>query len=176
MKISGVRDPENIEALCRLRPDYLAFDFRPSSPYYLGEIDEGLLSGLPEGTCKVGIFSSVEPLYIIYMAGRFSLGAVQIESDLSPQTLELLVGEGLEVIKVLESSTEVEKYEGVCHRFLVRERSVLEAYESMTPLIVDASLWKGVPQGAIVDIADGFEVSYAIKNVEKIEDWIKNNI
>ncbi len=172
MKICGVRDPENIEALCGLEPDYLGFDFRPWSVNYLGEIDEALLSVIAERVFKVGIFEGAESLYISYIAGRFSLSGVQIEGDVSPQALELLVAEGLEVIKVVDDISQVAKYEGVCHKFLVRDSSVLGLYRSSTPLIVDSGVWSEGCGASIVDFAE----SSVIKNVERIEDWIKDNI
>ncbi len=175
MKISGVRDMENIAQIVALAPRYLCFDFRSSSPSYLGEIDEGLLSIVPSEVTKVGIFDAEDSLYISYVAGRFSLSAIQIEGDLSPRSLELLVAEGLEIIKVINRVGDFARYEGVCNKFLVRSFDVLSGYSSATGLIVDSSLWyRGC--GYVVDFGDDFDCGVAFKDVEKIENWRKVNL
>ncbi len=175
LKICKVRDPQNIAELCTLRPKYIGFDFRPSSQHYIGEIDEALLSIVPESVRKVGVFDSDSALYISYIAGRFSLVGVQLEGNVPPQTCEMLAAEGLEVIKVLNSLDEVEKYEGVCNRFLVRNKGVMDGYTGKTPLMVDFSLvGDTTPQGVVVDISTHFEDRVAYKNCEKIENWRKD--
>lgn len=172
--ISGVRDLENISDLAALCPRYFCFDFRSSSPSYLGEIDEALLSVIPSEIRKIGIFDTQDSLYISYVAGRFSLWGVQIEGDIAPRTLEVLVAEGLEIIKVIHRVSDIEAYEGVCNKFLIRDVAVLGSYSSPTPLIVDSSLWER-GSGHIVEFGSDFDSSIAFKNREKIEDWIKAN-
>lgn len=174
LKVCKVRDPEDIARLCELPVGYLGFDFRSTSPHYLGEVDESLLSTIPERIKKVGVFDNEEVLYITYIAGRFSLSGVQIEGDVPPKTCEILAAEGLEIIKVIHSLSEVVKYEGVCNKFLVRDAELLAKYNSKTALIVDAELWtKGC--GNQVDMGLSFEKSVALKNLDKIEDWIEAN-
>ncbi len=175
LKICKVRDPENIAALSALGPLYLGFDFRPTSSHYIGEIDEALLSTLPPTIRKVGLFDSEEALYITYIAGRFSLSAVQIEGDVPPSTCEILAAEGLEIFKVVKSASDIDKYEGVCNRFLIRDQEILRGYSSPTPLIVDKKIWRS-GSGHIVDIADDFEVSVALKDVEEIENFRRDNL
>ncbi len=173
IKISKVRDPENIVALCAMLPRYICFDFRHSSQHYIGEIDEALLTFIPHTVRKIGTFDVESPLYMSYIAGRFSLNGVQIEGDVPVRTCEMLAAEGLEIIKVVASLTEIEKYEGVTNKFLVRDPKLLKRYNSKTPLIVDSSIYSAFA-GAIVDIDSEFEDRVAYKNCKKIEDWFKN--
>ncbi len=184
LKICRVRDPQNIVEVCGLRPAYIGFDFRAGEPGYIGGIDPGLLSVIPSGPAgplKVGVFGGQEgALHISYIAGRFSLGAVQVEGTVSPQTLEQLTAEGLEVIKVLDNLEDAGRYEGVCNRFLVRRAEVLEGYRNSggtTPMIVDFSLADHPHSaGAVVDIFNHFEQSIAYKDCKKIENWRKNRV
>ncbi len=175
LKICKVRDPENIAALSALSPQYLGFDFRPNSPHYIGEIDEALLSTLPPTIRKIGLFESEEALYITYIAGKFSLSGVQIEGDVAPRTCEVLAAEGLEIIKVVRDISDVEKYEGVCNRFLVRSAEILSRYSSKTPLIVDVEIWQKGSEH-IVDISSSFEIATALKDVRKIENFREDNL
>lgn len=173
IKISGVRDPENIADLCQLHPKYLALDFRATSDRYVGEIDEALLAKIPHTIRKIGIFDDQSPLYISYIAGRFSLTGVQLETDVTARTCEILAAEGLEIIKVISSLSHIDKYEGICNKFLIRDCKLLDKYQSKTPLIVDIKIYRdGID--AIVDISEDYEDRVALKNYQKIEDWIQN--
>lgn len=173
IKICGVRDPENIADLCLLQPKYLGLDFRAISDRYVGEIDEALLTKIPHTIRKIGVFDDQSPLYISYIAGRFSLTGVQLEADVTARTCEILAAEGLEIIKVINTTSDVDKYEGICNKFLIRDQKLLDKYQSQTPLIVDIKIYKD-GMDAIVDICDHYEDRVALKNYRKIENWIQN--
>lgn len=173
--ISKVRDIENIDALLAFTPRYLSFDFRHSSPHYLGEVDEALLTAIPPKVSKVGIFENSSTLYISYIAGRFLLNAIQLEGNASLKTCEILAAEGLEILKTITSWEQFDKFEGVCNKFLVNDPELLAQYKGKTPLIVDSSLYK--PNcNYIARLGDDFEERVALKNISKIEDWTKHNI
>ncbi len=172
LKICKVRDPELMASLCTLSPDYLGFDFRSLSPFYLGEIDEALLSIIPPEIKKVGVFDNEDTLQITYLAGRFSLSGVQIEGDVSPMLCEKLVGEGLEIIKVINRTSDIEKYEGVCNKFLIRDGEILAMCATQTPLIVDSKIWE---QGSGHSIDFNLDSSQK-HNIKNIENWIKNSL
>lgn len=173
--ISKVRDIENIGALLRFTPRYISFDFRHSSPYYLGEVDEALFAGVPPKVSKVGIFEESSTLYISYIAGRFLLNAIQLEGDVSLKTCEILAAEGLEILKTITSEDEFDKFEGVCNKFLVNDPALLARYRGKTPLIVDSSLYRA-GCNYIANLSENFDERVALKNIEKIEDWTKHNI
>lgn len=173
--IGRVRDPENIGALCALLPRYMAFDFRHYSPHYIGELDESLLTTITPRISKIGIFDAQSALYMSYIAGRFSLNGVILEGDVPVRTCEMLAAEGLEVIKTVNKSYQIEEYEGVCNKFLIRSASLLETYSSKTPLIVSSELFCD-GRGWIAELDWEFEDRVAYKNCKKIENWIKDRV
>lgn len=175
IKICGIRDPENIAQLCAISPTYIGLDFRATSTRYIGEIDEALLTKIPHTIRKIGVFDSQSPLYMSYIAGRFSLTGVQLETQVTHRTCEILAAEGLEIIKVLTAISDLDKYEGICNKFLIRDKKVLDKYHSTTPLIVDKKIYQ-TNLNAVIDINDDFEDRVAFKNSQKIENWIKNII
>lgn len=173
--ISRVRDIENINALLAFNPRYISFDFRHSSPYYLGEVDEALFAAIPPKVSKVGIFEESSTLHISYMAGRFLLNAIELEGSVSLQTCEILAAEGLEILKTITTEDEFDKFEGVCNKFLVNDPELLARYRGRTPLIVDSSLYRA-DGNYIANLSEDFDQSIALKNIEKIENWTKHNI
>lgn len=175
IKICGIRDPENIEKLCRLNPLYIGFDFRATSSRYIGEIDEALLMKIPHTIRKIGVFDDQSPLYMSYIAGRFSLTGIQLETDITHRSCEILAAEGLEIIKVVNAASDFDKYEGICNKFLLRDKKFLQKYSSQTPLIIDFKVYN--PSiAATIDIVDDFEYRVAMKNADQIENWLQNNV
>lgn len=140
LKIDKVRDPEVIYRIISHNPGYLGFDFRRDSSHYIGEVDEAIYSRIPIKIRKCGIFENDDPLYMLSIAGRFSLSTIQLEGDEPIHHCELLAAEGVEVIKVLKNISQAEKYEGVCNKFLIRDAQLLAKYTGKTPLIVEKSI------------------------------------
>lgn len=175
LKISSVRDIENISKLIEiLSPLYLAFDFRATSPRYLGELDEAILTKIPHKIRKIAIFDDSSPLYISYITGRFALNGAQIEGDVPIQTFEILAAEGLEIIKRINRVSDIEKYEGLCNNFLFRDKKLFENYSGKTPSIVSWDIYEGQKGIHSVDTCEDFEIRDALKDCEKIENWYKN--
>lgn len=171
-KVCSLRDPENIARLSALNPDYMGFQFSPLSARYMGEVDESLLYNLPPKVRRIGLFCDQSPLYIVSLAGRFGLNAVQLCGQEPPSTCELLAAEGLEVVKSFTIATRdsyllTQQYEGVCNKFLFRfaapHRYALAAeYGGTTPFLVhsdfnsrDLELCSTISHGLLcgVDIA-----------------------
>lgn len=155
LKIDKVRDPEMIYQIISHNPGYLGFDFRHDSHHYVGEVDEAIYSRIPIKIRKCGIFENDDPLYILYIAGRFSLSTIQLEGNEPIHHCELLAAEGVELIKVLNNITQVEKYEGVCNKFIVRDAELLARYRGKTPIIVDQSILSDCHSVYGVDIEVG---------------------
>lgn len=161
VKIDGVRDPEVIEVIAKSNPTYLGFDFRRHSTAYIGEVDEAIYSKIPIKIRRTGIFQDDNPLYILSLAGRFSLSTLQLEGDEDRLDCELLCAEGLEVIKVVNSTIMAEKYEGICNKFIIRNPELLKNYRGKTPLITPWNIYKKENYGVEV-----------VQNELKSEEWI----
>lgn len=179
LKISDLRDPEQMRHIANLAPTYMGFDFRASSPRYMGEVDAALLGGIPFGIRKVGTFEGEHPLIIVSMAGRYGLNAVQIEGHTQPHKLEKLSGEGLEVIKVItdELLENAAQYDGVCNKLIFRLSTPEKIYDyaGRTPFLVETTdpnykckhkYFAGIDSGPFL------EKSYGCKDLEILEKYM----
>ena len=89
VKVCGMRDPGNIEALLKLPVDYLGFIFYPRSPRFAGE--KGLENWIRDkeslfGRVKrVGVFVNAEIEDILNKVHDFQLDFVQLHGDESPE-------------------------------------------------------------------------------------------
>ncbi|MEG0602587.1 MAG: hypothetical protein RR980_06730 [Mucinivorans sp.] len=135
IKINGIRDPEMIPQLMELNPLYLCFDFRRHVNDYIGEVDEAIYSKIPPKVRKTGIFENDNPLYILSLAGRFTLSTIELEGDESRLDCEILAAEGVELIKTINNISQIEKYEGVCNKFIIRDPEILKVYRGNTLII-----------------------------------------
>lgn len=176
IKISSLRDPESIAQVVALRPDYVAFNFCKTSVRYMGEVDESLLSRLPRLMRKIGIFQDETPLRIAAFAGRFSLTGVELCGAESSHICELLSAEGLEVIKSFshENIDQIERYEGVCNKFVFH--FVPLYYRGETPFFVDVQHMAEPIDNPLfcgVDSCDSLERDFGCKDIVQIERLIK---
>lgn len=192
IKICGLRDPENMAAIATMGPTYMGFDFRSSSPRYIGQVDQSLLHPLGCAVRKVGIFDSDNTVTILSMAGRFGLNAIQVEGDKSSDALEILAADGLEVIKVVNLCNEAAlyqatRYEGVVNKFIFRipspqQVALLEVYEGKTPFLVTAD-FAAVTLGGVlsvrnalmcgVDCGASFESRVGAKDLEQVRQFME---
>ncbi|MEM9837243.1 MAG: phosphoribosylanthranilate isomerase [Bacteroidota bacterium] len=97
IKVCGLRQPANIEAISALEVNYLGFIFHEASPRYadnealktyLNENEEVL-----EGIGRVGVFVNAEIDYILNIVHDYRLNWVQLHGNESPgycQELQLL--------------------------------------------------------------------------------------
>lgn len=192
VKICGLRDPQNIAMVAQLKPSYMGFDFRNTSARYVGEVDETLLYPIDSIIRKIGVFDQHDTMIILSRAGRFSLNAVQIEGDKSSEALEILSGEGLEVIKVVELTSpscleKALKWDGVVNKFIFRIPSpqqvcLLEQWRGSTQFLVSAP-WGAVELGDVLSVGNdkmcgvdswfSMESHLGCKDVEQVEKFIK---
>ncbi len=89
VKVCGMRDPGNIEALLHLPIDYLGFIFYPKSPRYVGEGElEGWVNDNEQlfGRVKrVGVFVNSEIEDILNRVHDYQLDFVQLHGEESPE-------------------------------------------------------------------------------------------
>lgn len=103
IKVCGMRDPENLEQLCTLDPDYVGFIFYPPSRRSVGEQpDPGLFRIPGPAIKKVGVFVDEHLEHVRKIVELYGLDAVQLHGDESVKYCSQLSGAGLEVIKVLD--------------------------------------------------------------------------
>ena len=117
-------DPENLEQVCNLAPDFVGYIFFKGSKRYVGDQPDNALFSIPENrVARVGVFVN-EPLLSVkrvFDSGRVDM--VQLHGTESPEYCKALVNEGIHVIKAMEPEflqmdESLKAYYGVVHYFL----------------------------------------------------------
>ena len=116
-KVCGMRNAENIRALWEVEPTHIGMIFHEKSPRNV--LEE--LTGFPfhsgvEDPINTGVFVNQSKEYIVKKVKAFKLRAVQLHGSESPELVEELKRENLQVIKVFSVDEgfdfkETEKYE-----------------------------------------------------------------
>lgn len=186
LKICGMRDAANIQAVAELRPDYIGFIFYEKSPRFVGEefmIRDPKLNA-------VGVFVN-ESIQKILEKG---LKIVQLHGDETPSQVDELKDKGLTVIKAFSIDddfdfartrsfnadyflfdTKGKYYGGNAKTF---NWNKLKEYHQEVPFFLsgglnadnlkDLYLLKGMNLHAI-DLNSGVEDKPGVKNIEKIK-------
>lgn len=127
VKVCGMRVRENIEEISALKPDYMGFIFYPDSKRYVGE--DFLVENLLKLECdKVGVFVNQSEAEIIDKIALYSLQAVQLHGEESPEFCKKLQKETVKVIKAfgvstVEDFTALSDYSDSCDLFLFDTKS-----------------------------------------------------
>lgn len=193
-----MRDAANIAAVSGLGPDYMGFIFYERSPRYAPALD---LSALSPTVRRVGVFVDAPLTEILSTAERYGLDALQLHGAEAPETCQTLRGRGYEVIKAfgIESAEDFARtalYEDSCDLFLFDTRTpnhggsgrrfdwrTLGAYNGNVPFLLSGGITEADTEELLtvnhplfygVDLNSRFEVSPGVKDVEKLERFIKN--
>lgn len=155
VKVCGMRESANIEAVAELQPDFLGFIFHPSSARYAGDtLQPELLRALPDSVRKIGVFIDASTPHILATLARFGLDGVQLHGHELPAQCVELRASGVLVIKVFSVGATLDMealqpYEGSCDYFLFDtkgpapggngitfEWELLRAYNLTTPYLL----------------------------------------
>lgn len=155
-----MRDPENIEEIALLQPDYLGLIFYEASPrFVLHEIGE-----LGEAIKKTGVYVNASEGYILEKVRKYELSAVQLHgeesADFCRSLRKALLGTGrkVEMIKVFGVKETfdfdiLKEYEGMVDLFLFDTKGrkkggngitfnweILKEYPSTTPFFLSGGI------------------------------------
>jgi phosphoribosylanthranilate isomerase len=129
IKICGMREPDNIKAVCKLKPDFMGFIFYPESKRFVSEdVAKTILPIVPEHIKKVGVFVN-EPIdSIVKHVDLLALDCIQLHGEESIEYCAGLRDLNVQIIKsfgVDESFdfTGVEQYSPFCDYFLFDTKS-----------------------------------------------------
>ena len=198
IKVCGMRDPQNLEQLCELAPEYVGFIFYPPSKRFVGSDPDRALFEIPgAGIKKAGVFVNEDFGKLINYVEKFGLEAVQLHGEESREYCERLSREPVELIKALNpalSGFEVEKYLGLVDLFLFDSAgtayggsgqkfdwSLLEDFGHSVPFLLSGGIGPGDAvkintmnyKGLMgVDINSRFELSPGMKDVEAVKKFI----
>lgn len=94
-----MREPENIQEVAALGPDFMGFIWVPKSPRYVGE--EFVIPALAPQTKAVGVFVNETTDNIIALSNKAGFSVVQLHGEEGQTEIEALQAAGLQVIKAI---------------------------------------------------------------------------
>lgn len=191
-----MRDSENILAVDKLGVDWMGFIFYPKSSRYVDTVP----NKMPINAKRVGVFVNEEITVVKQISSKFSLDIIQLHGNESPSFCsELSIG-GFTVMKAFSvddvfPSSLVKSYQHTCKYFLFDTKTesfggsgkkfdwgILSDYDGETPFLLsgglsieDANELLNINHPKLIglDVNSKFEVSPALKDISKIEHFIK---
>lgn len=190
-----MRDSENIRAIEQTKADLMGFIFHPKSPRFVASLPEYM----PKKQKRVGVFVNASLEQILAKAQKFSLEYIQLHGDEPPAFCSELKNRGLKVIRALRIAntddiiraesynmadlmifdTKTELYGGSGKKF---NWQLLENYKGCVPFLLSGGIRSDTleeikaffhPQFAGIDLNSGFEISPALKDVGKLNNFIE---
>ena len=196
IKTCGMRDADNIRAVSELGIDWMGFIFWAPSSRYVSEKP----TFLPTRQKRVGVFVDARIEEVKSKADEYALDLIQLHGKESPAFCERLKANSRQqLIKAFNIATQEDlqqtsPYEGLVDYFLFDTKakmvggngtqfdwSVLSAYQGNTPFLLsggigpdDAEKVRNFhhPQLAGIDLNSRFELSPALKDIEKLKQFI----
>jgi phosphoribosylanthranilate isomerase len=103
IKVCGMRDAENIQAVAALPIDYMGFIFYEKSPRYVTHPNAGRVQN-PASVKKVGVFVNEKIEIIVQKVIEYQLEAVQLHGN---ETNDFIKTLKIGILKKFQQSTEV---------------------------------------------------------------------
>lgn len=195
-----MRDPDNISGVIAALPDYLGFIFYPKSKRFVGfkSVPE-VLAEIPASVKKVGVFVDETLAKVLQICQSWKLDVVQLHGHESPEFCQQIKNSGMMVFKAFSVDEHfdfkiLEDYSEVCDYFLFDTKGqlpggtgqkfnwqLLENYKLNVPFFLSGGIGTDDleiirefyhPQLFGIDINSGFEISPAVKDVEKVRKFI----
>ncbi len=101
VKVCGITNPEDALTATDSGADAVGLVFAESPRKLSVEKAREIAAALPDGVLKVGVFVDEEPAEVLRIVTEVGLDYVQLHGDESPETVTILRGEGVKVIKAL---------------------------------------------------------------------------
>lgn len=191
-----MRDTENVHDVAELGISFMGFIFYDRSARFVS----GQAPTTPSGVQRVGVFVNASSEYIMDMAQRQGLNYIQLHGAESVELCREVRARGLGVIKAISVAspsdialanqydgevdyllfdTKCSGYGGSGQRF---DWSVLDSYRGETPFLLSGGIDETMadeisqishPQFVGVDLNSRFEISPALKSVEKLRKFIE---
>ncbi len=201
IKVCGMKNPENIQALAQLPIDYMGLIFYPKSPRYIQELNASLLDVLPNTISRVGVFVNEDIESLFKQVDKYKLSVVQLHgyesleycSNIKDKCPKLII---IKAFNVSESSDFIKmgQYVDVCDYFLFDTKTsqyggsglkfdwnILNEYIGNTPFFlsggisaedVEAIRKISHPKLYALDLNSKFELEPGLKNITLLEQFI----
>ena len=193
-----MRDSENMKAIANLDVDFMGMIFYPKSKRYVTEVP----SFRPSRQKLIAVFVNADIDEIIKTVETFHCDGIQLHGDETPEFVRSLKTKcNCMVIKAFqfakaEDLQKTSQYENLCDYFLFDtatpsyggsgesfDWSILAEYQGKTPFLLSGGIGADSverikqfshPQCVGIDINSKFELSPAMKDVEKIQRFVKD--
>src|SRR4028119_1837715 len=100
-KVCGITTPEDALTAANYGADAVGLVFAESPRKLSVEQAREVATTLPAGVLKVGVFVDEEPEEVLRIVREVGLDSAPLHGDESPETVTVLRGEGVKVIKAL---------------------------------------------------------------------------
>lgn len=196
-----MREPENIQELETLRPDFIGFIFYEKSPRYMAIADNRkTISGIDSSIKKVGVFVKEPIESLISKVSEFDLDLVQLHGGEDLDYCKEVKKSGIKIIKVFSVKDQlpleqIQEFEEVVAFFLFDTKtpdyggsgshfdwSILNHYNSDKPFLLsggiknedlDEIMKLDIPQLFALDVNSKYESAPGVKNIELIKELDK---
>lgn len=200
VKVCGMRDPENIAGVAACNPDFMGFIFYAKSTRFVGYQPKSLvLDVIPESIQKVGVFVNETTEQILEVSRTWQLQVIQMHGQETPESCKQIQESGLTIFKAFSIDENfnfdaLAAYENCCDYFLFDTKGhlpggtghkfnwqLLQNYLGKTPFFLSGGIGPDDiesirkfehPMLYGLDINSGFEISPALKDVEKVQIFI----
>ena len=107
IKVCGLLNPENIEEVCALEPDFVGYIFHPGSKRFVGATPDPAIFRIPQPViAKVGVIVDEDISRAKQIYSQYQLDLLQLHGNESPQYCRILKDEGIAVIKAFKPDTD----------------------------------------------------------------------
>jgi len=200
IKVCGMKDPQNINEVASLLPDFLGFIFYKKSARYVEEIPlRKVLFNLDSGIERVGVFVDEASEIVVGLCNRLGLSHAQLHGKESPEYCAQIQKAGISVIKVFHMGEtfdldQIKPYENCSDLILFDTKTkdyggsgkhfdwnLLKRYTSETPFLLSGGISSEditkikelqIPQLWGIDVNSRVEISPANKDVNKVKELI----
>ncbi len=200
IKVCGMCQASNIEALVKLGPDFIGLIFYPKSKRFIGNhISSEFDLLIPRNLPRVGVFVNESFDDLIEKVKLYNLDFVQLHGDESVAYCTRVKSLGVSSIKAFGISADfdfasIASYESACDYFLFDTSSalrggtgtkfdwnILNEYQGsksfflsggINPGDVDAIRVLNHTKLFAIDVNSGFEVEPGVKDIKKLESFI----
>jgi phosphoribosylanthranilate isomerase len=197
IKVCGLRDRSNIEAILDLGPDYVGFIFYSKSPRFLN--DSATILDLDNSIKKVGVFVNESEDIIRKKVDQYSLDVIQLHGDETPGFAHRLANTGCTIWKAIpvssiDSFNSISPYAGAVNAILLDTAStvkggsgvqfdwqILTSYKESLPFILSGGISIQDVDRIIqinhssligVDINSKFEIQPGVKDTALVQSFI----
>lgn len=195
IKVCGMRDPQNLEQVCGLAPEFVGYIFYAGSKRFIGKNPDPALFSIPgPGIKKVGVFVNEDAKQVRKCIELHKLDVVQLHGNEDADYCRSLGPDGVQLIKVLDPfgpDPGSGIYEGVVDLFLFDtagqgrggtgekfDWNVLEGKPLSAPFLLSGGIGPGdatqlrlfaLPGMRGVDVNSRFEVIPGLKDVKALK-------